>query len=250
MAPTRSKSAPVDAYIAGFPSEVQAVLRRIRDVVRAAAPEAEETISYRIPAYKGNGILVYFAAFKNHIGFYPPVAGDAKLMAAIAPYAGPKGNLQFPLDRPIPYRLIERITRLRVRQDAGKTGPPARKKAARGKTPAPPSGATKAWFAAAPAPQRPVLNALRGMILAAAPDVIEEFKWSRPCYSVPGGMFCYLHSTRNHATIGFHKGTSLQDPQRILRGTGKEMRHVRIASADAMDRAALAELIRQAAVLS
>jgi len=112
----------IDEYIADFPPEVQAILERIRQTVRAAAPAAQETISYRIPAFKlSGGILVYFAAFKNHIGFYPPVSGDAGLERAIAPYAGEKGNLRFPLDQPIPYGLIERIVKLREKQIQAKT---------------------------------------------------------------------------------------------------------------------------------
>lgn len=110
----------VDEYIASFPPEVQAILQRVRQVVREAAPEAREVISYRMPALKQNGILVYFAAFKGHIGLYPPVAGDARLQRALAPYAGEKGNLRFPFDRPIPYELIARITGLRAKQDSAK----------------------------------------------------------------------------------------------------------------------------------
>lgn len=108
-------------YIAGFSPEVQAILQKIRAVISNAAPDAEETISYRILAFKQNGILVYFAAFKHHIGFYPPVKGDARLTKELARYAGEKGNLQFPLDEPIPYGLIKRIVALRVKQDRAKT---------------------------------------------------------------------------------------------------------------------------------
>jgi uncharacterized protein YdhG (YjbR/CyaY superfamily) len=106
----------IDEYIASFSPEVQAILEKIRLTIRQAAPAAQETISYRIPAFKLNGILVYFAAFRKHIGFFPPVRGDAKIQEAITPYAGEKGNLRFPLDQPIPYRLIERIVKLRVKQ--------------------------------------------------------------------------------------------------------------------------------------
>jgi uncharacterized protein YdhG (YjbR/CyaY superfamily) len=108
-------------YIAAYPPEVRAILQKIRTTISNAAPDAEETISYRIPAFKQNGILVYFAAFKHHIGFYPPVKGDANLMKALAKYAGEKGNLQFPLDQPIPYALIKRIVTLRVKQNRAKT---------------------------------------------------------------------------------------------------------------------------------
>lgn len=114
----------IDDYIADFSADVQAILQKIRQTVRDAAPEAEEAISYRIPAFKLNGVLVYFAAFKQHIGFYPPVKGDAALERAVAPYAGEKGNLRFPLDQPIPHALIERIVRLRVQQNLAKV--PAR----------------------------------------------------------------------------------------------------------------------------
>ena len=110
----------MDEYIASFSPEVQAILQRVRQVAREAAPEAKEVISYRMPALKRNGILVYFAAFKGHIGLYPPVTGDARIQKAIAPYAGEKGNLRFPFDRPIPYELIARIVELRVKQDAAK----------------------------------------------------------------------------------------------------------------------------------
>ncbi len=119
--PTRRATPPnIDEYIASFSPEVQAILEKIRLTIRQAAPHAQETISYNMPAFKQDGILVYFAAFKKHIGFYPPVRGDAKLEKSIATYAGEKGNLQFPLDQPIPYGLIERIVKLRVKQNMAK----------------------------------------------------------------------------------------------------------------------------------
>lgn len=117
MAP-RLKPDSIDEYIRSSSPEVQPILAQIRRTIREAAPDATEVISYAMPAFRQKRILVYFAAFKNHIGLYPPVKGDASLMDAIAPYAGPKGNLRFPLDRPIPYLLIERIVKLRLRQTA------------------------------------------------------------------------------------------------------------------------------------
>ena len=121
MATSRPAPASVDEYIAVFAPNVQTILQKVRQAVRSAAPDAIEVISYRIPALKQNGIPVYYAAFKTHIGFYPPVNGDARLDAAAAPYKGVKGNLRFPLDKPIPYDLIERLTKLRVKQDLAKT---------------------------------------------------------------------------------------------------------------------------------
>jgi uncharacterized protein YdhG (YjbR/CyaY superfamily) len=110
----------IDEYISAFSPEVQAVLQRVRQAVCSAAPGAQETISDRIPAFRLNGMLVYFAAFTKHIGFYPPIRGDSRLEKAVSRYAGEKGNLRFPLDQPIPYGLIKRITRLRVKQNRAK----------------------------------------------------------------------------------------------------------------------------------
>ena len=128
MTTTPTPPRTIDEYIAAFSPEVQAILERIRSTIRAGAPDAQETISYRIPAFTRNGTLVYFAAFKAHIGFYPPVRGDARLEKAIAPYAGEKGNLRFPLDQPIPYHLIERIVKHRVKQTSAKADSKATRK--------------------------------------------------------------------------------------------------------------------------
>ena len=125
MAGTRAKPQSIDQYVAACPPEARAILRKLRSTIkRAAPPEAEEIISYRMPAFKLHGILVYFAAFKNHIGIFPPIRGDATLEAAVAKYAGPKGNLKFPLDQPFPYALVARIVKFRVKQNLAK----ARKK--------------------------------------------------------------------------------------------------------------------------
>ena len=110
----------VDGYISQFPTDVQAILQKVRTTIRSAAPEATETISYLMPAFKQHGMLVYFAAWEKHIGLYPPISGNKAVEKAVARYAGPKGNLQFPLNEPIPYDLIERIVRLRVKQDSAK----------------------------------------------------------------------------------------------------------------------------------
>jgi uncharacterized protein YdhG (YjbR/CyaY superfamily) len=112
-----TKSREVDAYIAAFPPKVRALLQKVRRAIRAAAPRAAECISYRIPAYRQNGVLVYFAGFKSHVGLYPPVRGDAALAKAVKQYAGPKGNLKFPYDEPLPLALIARIVRHKVKQD-------------------------------------------------------------------------------------------------------------------------------------
>lgn len=117
----------VDAYIATFPRSVQVVLKKVRRTIRAAAPKATEVISYNIPAYRQYGMRVYFAGFKGHVGLYPPVRGNAALEKAVAKYAGPKGNLRFPYDEPLPLALIGRIVRHKVKQDLAKAAHKRRK---------------------------------------------------------------------------------------------------------------------------
>jgi uncharacterized protein YdhG (YjbR/CyaY superfamily) len=129
-----SKPANLDEYIAAAAPAARPLLEEIRRVIRAAAPEAEELISYGMPAFKQNGILLYFAAFKGHIGVFPPVSGDAKLEQALQPYAGPKGNLRFPMDRPIPYALIRRIVRLKLKQNLARASAKSSKARRSGKT--------------------------------------------------------------------------------------------------------------------
>ena len=113
----RAQFATVDEYIAAFPAEIRRILRRIRATVRKAAPGAQERISYGMPSFTQGRTLMYYAAFTNHIGLYPPVKGDAKLRTQIARYANEKGNLKFPLDEPIPYALIGRIVKARVKEN-------------------------------------------------------------------------------------------------------------------------------------
>ena len=113
----RMAAKTIDDYISAASDRARPVLKKIRAIVRKAAPDATEAISYGIPTFKLDGrVLVHFAAFKNHIGLYPPVKGDARIEKATAQYAGEKGNLRFPLDEPIPYDLIERIVKVKVRQ--------------------------------------------------------------------------------------------------------------------------------------
>ena len=121
-----TKTSGIDEYIATCPLPVQSILKKIRATVASTAPDASETISYRMPAFAQHGILIYFAAFKHHVGVFPPVTGDPRLERALSRYMGPKGNLKFPLDQPMPYHLIKRIVALRLRQNLAK--PAARKR--------------------------------------------------------------------------------------------------------------------------
>ena len=107
----------IDEYIARFPEDIQEILEKIRMTIREAAPEAEERISYQMPTFALEGNLVHFAAYKNHIGFYPTPAGIEEFEKELSPYVGGKGSVKFPLDNPIPYDLITKIVRFRVKEN-------------------------------------------------------------------------------------------------------------------------------------
>jgi uncharacterized protein YdhG (YjbR/CyaY superfamily) len=110
----------IDAYIDGFSKEVQEVLKKIRMTIQKAAPDAKEKISYAMPAFEQNGIVVYFAAFKNHIGLYALPSGHAAFKEELSKYKSGKGSVQFPLNEPMPYDLIAKIVKFRVRENLEK----------------------------------------------------------------------------------------------------------------------------------
>jgi uncharacterized protein YdhG (YjbR/CyaY superfamily) len=117
MSTTQKPPKSIDEYIAAFPTDVREILQKIRTTIEKAAPGAQETIKYGMPTFTLEGNLVHFAAFKKHIGFFPPVKGDEELKNKLLVYAGPKGNLKFPLDAPIPYALITKVVKLRVKEN-------------------------------------------------------------------------------------------------------------------------------------
>lgn len=118
----------IDDYVAGFPPDVQAILEKMRRTIRNAAPDAEETIKYRMPTFTLKGNLVYFAAFKKHIGFYPVPTGIEKFKRELAVYKGGKGSVQFPLDQPMPFDLISKIVKFRVKENLARAAAKGKKK--------------------------------------------------------------------------------------------------------------------------
>ncbi len=118
----------IDEYIAGFPPEIRDKLSRIREVIREAAPEATEKISYQMPTFALHGNLVHFAAFKNHIGFYPAPRGIEAFKEELSAYKGAKGSVQFPYDRPLPLDLIGRIVKLRAEENKERAAAKPKKK--------------------------------------------------------------------------------------------------------------------------
>jgi uncharacterized protein YdhG (YjbR/CyaY superfamily) len=116
----RKKFGTIDEYIKTFPPDVRKILERLRHTIRKAVPEAEEVISYQMPAFKLKGNLVYFAAFKKHIGFFPTASGVAAFKKELSDYATSPGTVQFPLDKPIPYDLVTKIVLFRKKENLAK----------------------------------------------------------------------------------------------------------------------------------
>jgi uncharacterized protein YdhG (YjbR/CyaY superfamily) len=110
----------IDEYIKTFPDNVQAILQKVRQAIKETAPDAEETISYQMPTFKMNGNLVHFAGYKNHIGLYPTPSGTEAFKKELSAYKSGKGSIQFPLDEPIPFSLIKKIVKFRVKENLEK----------------------------------------------------------------------------------------------------------------------------------
>lgn len=117
---TTDKPNTIDEYIAGFPNDVQGKLQQVRETIKKAAPDAEETIKYAMPTFTLNGNLVYFAGFKNHIGFYATPKGNEAFQKELSAYKQGKGSIQFPLDQPMPLDLITKMVKYRVEENLGK----------------------------------------------------------------------------------------------------------------------------------
>lgn len=120
MKPDSGVPKDIDEYIAGFPAHVRAILQKVRATVAEAAPEAQETIKYRLPTFVFNGNLVHFGAFQKHLGFYATPTGHAKFQRELAAYESGKGSVQFPFDKPVPYPLIAKIVKFRVQENSAK----------------------------------------------------------------------------------------------------------------------------------
>jgi len=113
-----SESNKIDEYISGFPEDIQVKLSKLKQVIKEAAPNAKETISYRMPTFTLNGNLVHFAALKHHIGFYPTPSAISAFEKQLSPYKTSKGAVQFPHDKPIPFELVKKIVKFRVMENS------------------------------------------------------------------------------------------------------------------------------------
>lgn len=228
----------IDAYIAAAPRDVRPVLNEIRRVIRAAAPDAEDVISYRMPAFKQNGILIYFAAFKSHIGLYPPVSGDAKLEEAVKPYAGPKGNLKFPLDKPIPYPLIARIVKHNLKRNvaraSAKSSKPQQVKTKSNLKSTAVHFDTKGYNNAQTPADKKICQLLANTIARCLPDAENKLWHAHPVWFLDGNPIVGYSKLKNCVRLLFWSGQSFKEKGLKNEGTFKAA-EARYTDADEID---------------
>lgn len=230
MAMNKSKVAKnVDEYIAQFPPDVKASLESLRKTIKAAAPKAEELISYMMPAYKLNGVLVYFAGYKNHIGFYGTPSGYKAFAKELAGYKSGKGSVQFLLDKPLPLKLITQIVKFRVAQNnenavAKKPVKVAVKKAKPAKLTD--EEQVKEWInKLAPAVKKEI-EAVRKIIKAASSKLSERIKWNAPSYYYKDDILTFGPYKPNKLLLVFHHPAIIKIKSDLLEGNYKDRRLV------------------------
>ncbi|GLU50751.1 DUF1801 domain-containing protein [Dyadobacter frigoris] len=198
----------VDNYIAGFPKEIQKLLEEMRLAIRKAAPDAEEKIGYGIPTFTLNGNLVHYAAFKNHIGFYPAPRGLEAFKEELSGYKGAKGSVQFPFDKPLPLDLVAKITKFRIEQNLAKTDAKAKKKTPV-KTPKLSDEEQVTEHIQKLDPELgKVIETIRQIILGTDKEIGERIKWNNPSFYYTGEMkpFDQKEYKSDIAVMNLYKG--------------------------------------------
>ncbi len=219
----------VNEYIAAFPKNVQQLLNQLRKTIKTAAPKAAEVISYGMPGYKQNGMLVYFAAYKNHIGFYGTPMGHKAFEKELAAYKSGKGSVQFPLDKPLPLKVIAQIVKFRVAKNEEKalekkTVKPAAKKTAAAK----PTDAeqVKAWMSKADAAAKKEIAAVIKIIKTASPKLSERIKWNAPSYYYKEDIITFGPYKTHKLLLVFHHPAIAKVKSELLEGNYKDRRLV------------------------
>ena len=205
MTASSTKFKDVDEYIGSFPPDVQKILEKLRETIHRTAPEAEEAIRYGMPTFRLNGNLVHFAAYRHHIGFYPTPTGIEAFEEELAPYKHAKGSVQFPLDKPIPYDLVKRMVKMRVKENTK-----AKKKQHAGG-----ESEVLANIAAMPEPDRTMGERLHAIITANAPALSPKLWYGMPAYARDGKVVCFFQSMdkfkSRYATFGFNTEANLDE---------------------------------------
>jgi len=230
MAMDKNKAAKnVDEYIAQFPPEVKAALESLRKTIKTAAPKAEELISYMMPAYKLNGVLVYFAGYKNHIGFYGTPSGHEAFEKELVGYKSGKGSVQFPLDKPLPLKLVTQIVKFRVAQNqekaaAKKPVKPAIKKVKPAKLAD--EEQVNEWINKLDATAKKEIEAVRKIIKGSNSKLSERIKWNAPSYYYKDDIVTFGPYKTHKLLLVFHHPAVVKIKSPLLEGNYKDRRLV------------------------
>ncbi|MGG9961210.1 DUF1801 domain-containing protein [Ferruginibacter sp. SUN106] len=230
MAMTKTAApANVDVYIKQFPKDVQAALQQLRKTIKAAAPKAEELISYKMPGYKLHGMLVYFAGYKNHIGFYAAPTGHEAFKNELAVYKSGKGSVQFPLDKPLPLKLITQIVKFRAAQNLERIADkkPAKVVVTKAKTAKlSDEDQVKDWIDKLDAASKKEIEAVRKIIKASSSKLAERIKWNAPSYYYKEDILTFGPYKTHKLLLVFHHPAVVKIKSNLLEGNYKDRRLV------------------------
>lgn len=218
-----------EEYIKQFPKDVQAALQQLRNTIKDAAPKAEEVISYKMPGYKYQGMLVYFAGYKNHIGFYAAPTGHEKFKKELSVYKSGKGSVQFPLDKPLPLKLISRIVKFRVAQNEEKAASKKTAKVATKKTTLiNPSDKilVNNWMNKLQPAAKKDIEAVRKIIKSASAKLAERIKWNAPSYYYKDDIVTFGPYKTHQLLLVFHHPAVVKVTSALLQGNYKDRRLV------------------------
>lgn len=217
------KNTTVEAYIRSFPGPVQTKLRQLRKTILTAAPEATEAISYGIAGYKLNGVLIFFAGFKNHVSIYPAPRTAPGFKKELSAYKGGKGTVQFPLEQPLPLDLVKRIVQYRVKENkAGMTvqkkAPPSKKKTAATAE----ADLVGAWINKQDKKRKEDISVLREVILGSSRKLQERIKWNAPSYYYKEDIVTVGPSRNQRLLLVFHHPAINQVQSPLLEGNFRD----------------------------
>lgn len=220
----------VDTYIRRFPPATRTRLQALRKTIRKAAPAAEELISYKMPAYKFNGMLVYFAGYDHHIGFYAAPTGHTRFKKELSAYKSGKGSVQFPHDQELPLGLIDRIVRFRMEENGKdivkkkKSAKPVKNKDTKKE-----NDAVSKWLSDLPEEKRKEIDAVRKLLKAASPDIRERIKWNAPSYYTSSDLFTFGPLRKSGILLVFHHPAIVTIKSGLLEGNYKDRRLIRFS---------------------
>ncbi|MGC4102120.1 DUF1801 domain-containing protein [Ferruginibacter sp.] len=229
-----------DEYIQQFPANVQKMLQQLRKTIKAAAPKAEELISYQMPAFKLHGMLVYFAGYKNHIGFYPTGSPIVAFKKEVSAFKNSKGAVQFPLDKPLPLDLVTRMVQFKLKENIEKAGikntvkPVAKAVVKKAATPKQSDEEqVKIYLAQLPAAARADIETVREIILSASKKLKERIKWNAPSYYYKEDIVTFGPYKTHKLLLVFHHPAIVKINSPLLEGNYKDRRLIHFKDKEA-----------------